>query len=93
MAHEVAAKPGIEREHRALPEERHDLGDHPAQAVTMEHGKPLQDKVCASSCHRGWQFDLHRLGVKLHRLGVNNMSDSSELLTQFTMLLFAGNNR
>src|SRR3984893_19202340 len=46
MAHEVAAKPGIEREHQALPEERYDLGDHPAQGVTMEHGKPLQER-CA----------------------------------------------
>ena len=46
MAHEVAAKPGIEREHQPLPEERYDLGDHPAQGVTMEHGKPLQER-CA----------------------------------------------
>jgi cytochrome c peroxidase len=45
MAHEVAAKPGIEREHQALLEQRYDLGDHPAQGVTMEHGKPLQEGV------------------------------------------------
>ena len=45
MAHDVAAKPGIEREHQALLEERYDLGDHPAQDVTMEHGKPLQEGV------------------------------------------------
>lgn len=45
MAHDVAAKPGIEREHQALLEERYDLSDHPAQGVTMEHGKPLQEGV------------------------------------------------
>ncbi len=45
MAHDVAAKPGIEREHQALLEERYELGDHPAQGVTMEHGKPLQEGV------------------------------------------------
>ncbi len=45
MAHDVAAKPGIEREHQALLEERYDLGDHPAQGVTMERGKPLQEGV------------------------------------------------
>jgi cytochrome c peroxidase len=44
-AHDVAAKPGIEREHQALLEERYDLSDHPAQGVTMEHGKPLQEGV------------------------------------------------
>src|SRR6266478_1693694 len=45
MDHDVAAKPGIEREHQALLEERYDLSDHPAQGVTMEHGKPLQEGV------------------------------------------------
>ena len=45
MAHDVAAKPGIEREHQAVLEERYDLGDHPAQGVTMERGKPLQAGV------------------------------------------------
>src|SRR5260370_19229555 len=45
MAHDVAAKPGIEREHQALLEERYDLGDHPAKTVTMERGKPLQEGV------------------------------------------------
>ncbi len=45
MAHDVAAKPRIEREHEALLEERYDLGDHPAHGVTMEHGKPLQEGV------------------------------------------------
>ena len=29
----------------ALDEERYDLGDHPAQGVTMERGKPLQEGV------------------------------------------------
>jgi cytochrome c peroxidase len=45
MAHDVAAKPGIEREHQALLEERYDLSDHAAQGLTMEHGKPLQEGV------------------------------------------------
>jgi cytochrome c peroxidase len=45
MAHDVAAKPGIEREHQTLLEERYDLSDHPAQGITMEHGKPLQEGV------------------------------------------------
>jgi cytochrome c peroxidase len=45
MAADVAAKPGIEREHQSLLDERYDLGDHPAQGVTMERGKPLQEGV------------------------------------------------
>jgi cytochrome c peroxidase len=45
MAHDLAAKPAIEREHQAMLEERYDLSDHPAQGVTMEHGKPLQEGV------------------------------------------------
>jgi cytochrome c peroxidase len=45
MAHDVAAKAGIERAHQAMLEERYDLGDHPAQGVTMEHEKPLQEGV------------------------------------------------
>jgi cytochrome c peroxidase len=45
MAHDVAAKPGIEREHQAVLEERYDLSDRPAQGVTMERGKPLQEGV------------------------------------------------
>src|ERR1700688_257262 len=44
-AHDVAAKPGVEREHQALLDERYDLSDHPAQGVTLEHGKPLQEGV------------------------------------------------
>jgi len=45
MARDVAAKPGIEREHQAMLDERYDLSDRPAQGVTMEHGKPLQEGV------------------------------------------------
>src|SRR5258708_31235401 len=45
MAHDVAAKAGIEREHQAVLEERYDLGDHPAKTVTMERGKPLPEGV------------------------------------------------
>jgi cytochrome c peroxidase len=45
MAQDVADKPGVEREHQALLDERYDLGDHAAQGVTMEHGKPLQEGV------------------------------------------------
>jgi cytochrome c peroxidase len=45
MAEDVAAKPGIEREHQALLDERYDLSDRPAQGITLEHGKPLQEGV------------------------------------------------
>jgi cytochrome c peroxidase len=45
MGEDVAAKPGVEREHQALLNERYDLSDHPAQGVTLEHGKPLQEGV------------------------------------------------
>jgi cytochrome c peroxidase len=45
MAADVAAKPGIEREHQALLDARYDLSDRPAQGVTMERGKPLQEGV------------------------------------------------
>src|SRR3984957_17316181 len=45
MAQDVAARSAIEREHQALLEERYDLPDHPAQGVTMERGKPLQEGV------------------------------------------------
>jgi cytochrome c peroxidase len=45
MAHDVAAKPDIEREHQALLEQRYDLSDRPAHGVTMERGKPLQEGV------------------------------------------------
>jgi cytochrome c peroxidase len=45
MAEDIAAKPGVEREHQALLDERYDLSDRPAQGVTLEHGKPLQEGV------------------------------------------------
>src|SRR5271167_975497 len=45
MAQDVADKPGVEREHQALLDERYDLSDRPAQGVMMEHGKPLQEGV------------------------------------------------
>jgi hypothetical protein len=45
MAHDLAAKPGIDREHQAMLEERYDLSDRPAQGITMERGKALQEGV------------------------------------------------
>jgi cytochrome c peroxidase len=45
MAQEVAAKAGVERTHQAVLDERYTLDDHPAQGITMEHGKPLQEGV------------------------------------------------
>ena len=45
MAADIAAKPGIERDHQALLDERYDLSDRPAQGVTMARGKPLQEGV------------------------------------------------
>jgi cytochrome c peroxidase len=45
MAQDIADKPGVERTHQALLDERYDLGDHAAQGITMEHGKPLQEGV------------------------------------------------
>ena len=45
MARMIAAKPGIERDHMALLTERYDLSDRPAQGVTMDRGKPLQEGV------------------------------------------------
>jgi cytochrome c peroxidase len=45
MAEDVAAKAGVEREHEALLNERYDLSDHPAQGITQEHGKALQEGV------------------------------------------------
>ena len=41
----TAAKPNIEKEHTDLLNERYDLSDRPAQGVTMERGKPLQEGV------------------------------------------------
>src|SRR5258707_658028 len=40
MARMKAAKPGIEKEHIALLNERYDLSARPAQGVTMDRGKP-----------------------------------------------------
>jgi cytochrome c peroxidase len=45
MAQDVAAKAGIESEHQRLLDERYDLSDRPAQGVTMDRGKALQDGV------------------------------------------------
>jgi len=45
MARMTAAKPGIEKEHSAVLNERYDLSDRPAQGVTMDRGKPLQEGV------------------------------------------------
>jgi len=45
MARMTAAKPGIEREHNALLSERYDLSNRPAQGVTMDRGKPVQEGV------------------------------------------------
>src|SRR6266481_3449148 len=45
MARMTAAKPGIEKEHTDLLNERYDLSNRPAQAVTMSRGKPLQEGV------------------------------------------------
>jgi cytochrome c peroxidase len=41
----AAAKPANEREHNDVLNERYDLSDRPAQGVTMERGKPLQEGV------------------------------------------------
>src|ERR1700738_852329 len=45
MARMTAAKPGIEKEHSAVLNERYDLSDRPAQGVTMDRGNPLQEGV------------------------------------------------
>ncbi|MFI5057864.1 MAG: cytochrome B6 [Candidatus Acidiferrales bacterium] len=45
MARMTAAKPGIEKEHTALLNERYDLSSRPAQGVTMSRGKPVQEGV------------------------------------------------
>src|ERR1700738_2569212 len=45
MARMTAAKPGIEKEHTDLLNERYDLSNRPARGVTMERGKPLQEGV------------------------------------------------
>src|SRR5215831_14281034 len=45
FARMTAAKPGIEQAHMAVLNERYDLSDRPAQGVTMDRGKPLQEGV------------------------------------------------
>src|SRR5271154_7563134 len=45
MARMTAAKPGIESAHLAILNERYDLSDHPAQGVTMDRVKPIQEGV------------------------------------------------
>jgi hypothetical protein len=45
MSRMTAAKPGIEKEHTDLLNERYDLSDRPAPGATMERGKPLQEGV------------------------------------------------
>lgn len=45
MARMVAAKAEVEREHNALLNERYDLSDRPAQGVTMDRTKPVQEGV------------------------------------------------
>ena len=45
MARMTAAKPGVESAHLALLNERYDLSDRPAQGVTMDRGKPVQEGI------------------------------------------------
>src|SRR5258708_11985233 len=45
MARMTAAKPGIEKEHSAVLNDRYDLSNRPPQRVTMARVKPLQDRV------------------------------------------------
>jgi cytochrome c peroxidase len=45
MARMTAAKPGIEKQHMDLLNERYDLTNRPAQGVTMSRGKPVQEGV------------------------------------------------
>jgi cytochrome c peroxidase len=45
MARLSAEKPGVEQEHSALLNERYDLSDRPAQGVTMDRAKPIQEGV------------------------------------------------
>ena len=45
MSRMSAAKPGIERIHGDLLQERYDLADRPAQGVAMSRGKPVQGGV------------------------------------------------
>jgi len=45
MARLSAAKPSVEQEHNALLNERYDLSNRPAQGVTMDRNKPMQEGV------------------------------------------------
>src|SRR5216683_3013096 len=45
FARMTTAKPGIEQAHTAVLNEGYDLSDRPAQGVTMDRGKPLQEGV------------------------------------------------
>src|SRR6266446_8256654 len=45
FARMTAAKAGIEQAHTAVLNERYDLSDRPAQGVTMDRGKPVQEGV------------------------------------------------
>ncbi|HEX2768525.1 MAG TPA: cytochrome B6 [Geobacteraceae bacterium] len=45
MARMKAAKPGVEKKHADLLNERYDLSKRPAQGVTMSRGKPVQEGV------------------------------------------------
>ena len=45
MARMSGEKAAVTREHNAVLNERYDLGDRPAQGVTMDRGKPVQEGV------------------------------------------------
>jgi hypothetical protein len=47
MARMRQAKPEVEKRHANLLNERYDLGNRPAQGVTMSRGKPVQEGVRA----------------------------------------------
>jgi len=59
MSRMTAAKPGIEKKHADLLNERYDLSDRPAPGVTMDRGKPLP-RGCSRQAAR-WD-DLGRPG-------------------------------
>ncbi len=46
-------KVGAEQEHDAVLNERYDLSDRPAQGVTMDRGKPVQEGVSGQITGRG----------------------------------------
>jgi len=45
LARVQAAKPEIRKRHLDLLKPHYDLGDHPADAVTMDRNKPVQERV------------------------------------------------